>query len=59
MIVKMASNVPRVAKIIYYIVNAKYERICSPCIWLKSIDQAQVLSIVDKHNWNRVFGYSR
>jgi hypothetical protein len=26
MVVKMASNVARVAKIIYYIVNAKYER---------------------------------
>jgi hypothetical protein len=32
--------------------------VCPPCIWLKSIDQPQVLSIVDKHNWNRVFGYN-
>ena len=53
-VVKMALNAPRVAKIIYYNVSAKYERICSPRIWLKSIEQPQVLSIVDKHNWNRV-----
>ena len=33
--------------------------VCSPCIWLKSIEQPQAYSIVDKHNWNCVFGYSR
>jgi hypothetical protein len=26
---------------------------------LKSIEQPQVKSIGDKHNWNRVFGYSK
>jgi hypothetical protein len=29
--------------------------ICSSCIWLKSIEQPQVWSIVDKHNWNGSF----
>jgi hypothetical protein len=32
MVVKMALNAPRVAKIIYYIVNAKYE--CMPALYL-------------------------
>jgi hypothetical protein len=42
MVVKMALNTPRVAKITYYNVSAKHEHNMLALYWLKSVEQPQV-----------------
>ena len=36
------------------VLNTPNMSVCSPCIWLQSIDQPQALSVVGEHNYRTV-----
>jgi hypothetical protein len=48
----MVLNIPmqELLKKLNILMSVRNMSVCSPCIWLQSIEQPQVLSVVGEHN---------